>query len=590
MNDDSQASLDLGRNPGEGNSLEDSQMFLEMSPLVGKTFTSRKSDPENGDHERTTTGLRGSSPVHQVDCGSADESDGKEYRFFAGSYIAENGKEPVESRGRLSVPRWRYGFYSLLVVLDIVMMLIAVCAVFLTWRYAYDGVKSHGPHSLELYVLMLCVIWIVSLFATGTYARHVMGEGDDLYTKIVNAMVVNFITVSAVSYLFSMDLPRSLAIFTSLLGGLFTCIERCGMRHLLRRRRREGKNAFNAVIVGSPDGIHDLVARLQSNVAAGYAPIAVCPIQQTAWNPDTNAPQRLAPATFVALTPAEGKLRVLPFNSHLAQIAKHYGAHTVMVADVISRESSTMRALALSAESQGLELALTANVADVDGAQMRMRNIPDMPILTASLPQYSWMTRFWKRFFDIVVSVVGIILAGIPMIITAILIRHEDGGPAIYKQKRIGLYGKPFTIYKFRSMRVDADKIDAKLAEEMGVEHAALFKLKNDPRITKIGKFIRKTSIDELPQLFNVLNGTMSLVGPRPQQKYEVDQYGALYSTRLLVKPGITGPWQVSGRSDLSQQEAERLDVSYVENWSLTGDFVLLVKTVGAVLSARGSY
>lgn len=583
MSDDSQATLGVREQPLEDDSLEDSQVFLATSPLVAEAPVPHAPKAQKAHREETAAGVHGHSS-------RSEEEPGKEYRFFAGSYIAANAQEPMESKGRLSVPRWRYGFYTALVVLDVIMMLLAILVVFVAWHYAYEGVRSHGPHSLEFYVLMLCVIWVASLYATGTYARHVMGEGDDLYTKIANAMVVNFITVSAVSYLFSMDLPRSLAIFTSLLGGLFTGLERCGMRHLLRHKRREGKNAFNTVIVGSPEGIHDLVARLESNVAVGYKPIAVCAVQQTAWNPDTNAPQRLAPAHFVAATAAESKLRVLPFNSHLAQTAKQYGAHTVMIADVISRDSSTMRALALSAESQGLELALTANVADVDGAQMRMRNIPDMPILTASLPQYSWVTRFWKRFFDIVISLVGIILAGIPMIVTAIMIRHEDGGPAIYKQKRIGLYGKPFTIYKFRSMRVDADKIDAQLAKEMGVEHAALFKLKNDPRITKVGKFIRKTSIDELPQLFNVLNGTMSLVGPRPQQKYEVDQYGALYSTRLLVKPGITGPWQVSGRSDLSQQEAERLDVSYVENWSITGDFVLLAKTVGAVLSARGSY
>lgn len=176
------------------------------------------------------------------------------------------------------------------------------------------------------------------------------------------------------------------------------------------------------------------------------------------------------------------------------------------------------------------------------------------------------------------------------MAYVAFRVHHEDGGPAIYEQQRIGLYGRPFTLYKFRSMRVNADKEDKKLAQEMGAEHGILFKAKDDPRITKFGRFIRKTSLDEFPQFFNVFKGDMSLVGPRPQQQYEVDEYNALYSTRLLVKPGITGPWQVSGRSDLSQEESERLDVSYVENWSITGDIAILFKTVSAVLKGTGSY
>lgn len=159
-----------------------------------------------------------------------------------------------------------------------------------------------------------------------------------------------------------------------------------------------------------------------------------------------------------------------------------------------------------------------------------------------------------------------------------------------YSQTRIGIYGKPFTMYKFRSMRTDADEIKAKLAKERGIEDRFIFKLKDDPRVTKIGHFIRKTSLDEFPQFFNVFKGDMSLVGPRPPLPEEVARYGMLYSTRLLVKPGITGPWQISGRGDLTQKQSEYADVSYIQDWSITGDIAILLKTVVAVFKGTGAY
>lgn len=275
-------------------------------------------------------------------------------------------------------------------------------------------------------------------------------------------------------------------------------------------------------------------------------------------------------------------------NSHLPQTAKRMKARTILIADVLTRDSETMRTLSLAVESMGIELALTASVADLSGANLQLHNDPSMPILTARLAQYSLPTRIFKRVCDIVLSLVAIILSSPIMLWAAYKVKREDGGPVFYSQTRIGIYGKPFTMYKFRSMRLNADKMDAEVAAAAGVELGTTFKVKDDPRVTKIGKFIRKTSIDEVPQFFNVLRGDMSMVGPRPQRQYEVDQYSPLYSTRLLVKPGITGPWQISGRNDLSQEQSEYADVSYIQNWSITGDIAILLKTVGAVFNGTG--
>lgn len=211
-------------------------------------------------------------------------------------------------------------------------------------------------------------------------------------------------------------------------------------------------------------------------------------------------------------------------------------------------------------------------------------------MLLASLPQYTTATAVVKRVVDIIGSACALLISSPIMLGVAIAIKFDDGGPVFFSQQRVGLHGKPFTMYKFRSMVTNAEELKKKLAEENGQSDRFIFKMKDDPRITKIGHFIRKTSLDEFPQFFNVLKGDMSLVGPRPALPDEVARYGSLYSTRLLVKPGITGPWQVSGRSDLSQEQSEYLDVSYIENWSIAGDLAILAKTVLVVFRGTGSY
>lgn len=237
-----------------------------------------------------------------------------------------------------------------------------------------------------------------------------------------------------------------------------------------------------------------------------------------------------------------------------------------------------------------MELALAVSLADVSGHRLYLRNTTEQPILLASLPQYDAATYTVKRVLDIIGSLCALIISSPIMLGVAIAIKLDDGGPVFFKQTRIGLHGQPFEMYKFRSMVTNAEELKKKLAEESGQGDRFIFKMKDDPRITKIGRFIRKTSLDEFPQFFNVLKGDMSLVGPRPALPEEVARYGSLYSARLLVKPGITGPWQVSGRSDLSQEQSEYLDVSYIENWSIAGDIIILAKTVLVLFRGTGAY
>lgn len=355
-------------------------------------------------------------------------------------------------------------------------------------------------------------------------------------------------------------------------------------------KRKRGTYSYGTVVVGSLEGIEHALQFLSQKSQLNYHAIAVCPIGLDAQTGYVKAID----------VPAEFKQRIrkicgrdiatLPYCKNFAERAVSMGVQTVMVTDVMHRFSDNFNTFVLGVEAMNLEVALITSAVDVSGHETSIRVIQGATVMTISLPQYSPWAMFKKRVFDIVVSLIAIVLSSPFMIATAIAIKLEDKGPVFYKQERVGLRGKPFKIHKFRSMYVNADAKLAEVAAANGQEMGARVKIKNDPRITKVGHFIRKTSIDELPQFFDSLIGTMSVVGPRPQRQFEVDEYDQVYATRLLVKPGITGPWQVSGRNDLSEEESRQLDVSYVQNWSVLGDIVYILRTIGTVLHPNGAY
>ena len=482
---------------------------------------------------------------------------------------------------------WRPYYMIAVALLDVIVVAVSFGLSWLLVRWispsSLHNPLAHRPAVSWLF-LIICLSWLLAFGVCKLYTTHVMDEGMEMYSNITNAALSAVFISCAALFIIRWQPPRGLFLVTMLIAYALALVERWLMRRFLHGMRRHGRDYYTTVIVGSPAGIRRMIDKLASTTSIGYRPITVCPIVYDSQD------RRIYTDEFLPRNAGEEKLLLIPFNLHLPQNALKSGAHTLMVVDVIDRESELMRALALAAGSQGLELAMEADTADIASSALHLRHNTQVPVLTAQLPQYSALFRLAKRLVDLLISTVGLILTSWIMLLATIAIKVEDHGPAIYEQKRVGLYGKPFTIYKFRSMYVDADKRDVALAAESGKEHGVLFKLKDDPRITRVGRFIRKTSIDELPQLWNVFKGDMSIVGPRPQQKYEVDQYGTLYATRLLVKPGITGLWQVSGRSNLGPEESEYLDVSYVENWSLTGDFVIMVKTVKTIFTGEGAY
>jgi len=233
---------------------------------------------------------------------------------------------------------------------------------------------------------------------------------------------------------------------------------------------------------------------------------------------------------------------------------------------------------------------MAPSIIDVAGPRLHARPVDGLSLIEVDSPQFLGARRLLKRAFDLVGALLLILVAFPVWLVVPLAIKLDDHGPVFFRQTRIGLDGKEFRMWKFRSMRVNADAELAALLKEQGVDGKPLFKIEGDPRITKLGAFLRKTSIDEFPQFFNVLGGSMSLVGPRPQVPAEVALYDRSATRRLLVKPGITGAWQVSGRSSLSWEESVRLDLGYVENWSMTRDLQILFRTVKVVLKRDGAY
>ena len=482
-------------------------------------------------------------------------------------------------------PLWRYIYVAALVAVDVLVMLLSLVICFAFNPGAYDTVTRAMP--IWAFLLAYCVIGLLCLAFAGAYHRHVMAEGYELYTKLINAAIFTIVLASCVAFMLNLQLPRTALIIAPLVGLVCELVARWRMRCLLHHHRRRGECKYTTVIVGSSEGINRTLRLMRRNSALGYMPVAVCPIA-----PDPRMDDAYVVTNFVPDPDIEGadKLRVLSFGSRFARTIERMGVQEVYIADVLSRDSKLLHAMSLAIESLGIELAISVSLADVGGHRLHLRNSAEQQVLIASLPQYRTTTYVIKRIIDIVLSAVALVVSSPIMLGVAIAIKLDDGGPVLFKQTRVGIHGKPFTMYKFRSMVTNAEEIKAKLAAESGQTDRFIFKLKDDPRITKVGKFIRKTSLDEFPQFFNVFKGDMSLVGPRPALPDEVARYGSLYSTRLLVKPGITGPWQVSGRSDLSQEQSEFLDVSYIENWSITGDLAILAKTVMVVFRGTGSY
>lgn len=479
--------------------------------------------------------------------------------------VAARRAEALENRAGSWGPR----FARRLAVTDLVSICWAGAGVLLVHPGEAAGRHLDWPGFVGLTV-GLAALWLLALEVSGSRDARMIGQGPREYKRVVQASVLVFGMVAICSYMFDLDLPRAYVLIMMPAGLGAILVTRFAWRRWLHRLRVRGEMMTKVLVVGDGLTVNDLVSNLARSPLCGYRVVAACV-------PHADADQVSVP--------------VIGDLSEVADIAARSSVDAIAVTASSAFGSGAVRQLGWDLEGTGTELMLAPALTNIAGPRVHTQPVAGLPLIHVDRPGYHQANRLLKRTFDVVVASLLLVLFSPVFAATAIAIKVSSPGPVFFRQSRAGLRGHPFSMIKFRSMVVDAEARLAELAKQhRDAGNDVMFKVRNDPRITRVGRFIRRFSIDELPQLINVVRGTMSLVGPRPPLMSEVEIYGDEARRRLLVKPGMTGLWQVSGRSDLSWDDTVRLDVYYVENWSVTADLVILWKTAKAVVSSSGAY
>jgi exopolysaccharide biosynthesis polyprenyl glycosylphosphotransferase len=419
---------------------------------------------------------------------------------------------------------------------------------------------------------LILVVWMLVLAVHGGYSVRNFGAGPEEFRVVSRSSVVTAGMVGLACYLLDLPLSRGFVVATFLVGAPLLLLERYVIRKSVHGARLNGRLRHRVIAVGGPSGIAEVVDALQRNQYVGYQVVGACLPESVSVEPDR------FPVPIIGRV---GDTRAL---------CDALTADTVIVARGGFASAQDLRRIAWSLEGSNIDLVVVPSLTDVAGPRIHMRPVAGLPLLHVEQPQAGHAGGLGKRLFDVVFAAAALLVLSPLFLAVAAVVKLHDGGPVFFRQARVGRGGTPFGMVKFRSMVLDAEARLEELRALNESEGGVLFKMRDDPRITPVGRFLRRYSVDELPQLFNVLRGDMSLVGPRPPLPSEVDRYADDVHRRLLVRPGLTGLWQVSGRSGLSWDESVRLDLYYVDNWSMTTDLVIIAKTVKAVLGKTGAY
>lgn len=467
---------------------------------------------------------------------------------------------------------WATAYGKRLFATDVLALVWVVFGVQIAW-FGFDSRKVAGsPADLALgyttVSVVLIVAWLTVLSLYDTRGPRYIGTGAGEYRRIVDSAIRLFALVAIIAYVFKLDIARGYVFIAFPLGVLVLLLTRWMWRQWLNAQRRNGQYSSNVVLVGSTESVEHIARELMRHPEEGYRVVGAC-----------------IPDGAFGSTLGSASVPVLGRIADTVTALRSIGADTVAVTSSDHLGAQAVRELSWELEGGREHLIVAPSLTEVNGPRIHTRPVAGLPLIHVEMPRYDGSTLLLKRTFDVVgAGLLALVLSPV-LVALAIIVKLSSPGPALYRQERIGLRGEPFAMLKFRSMRVNADdELDALLSAQ-GRGDTPLFKIDDDPRITPIGRFLRRHSLDEFPQLFNVLLGSMSLVGPRPQRDGEVALYDAAARRRLLLKPGMSGLWQVGGRSSLSWEDAIRLDLYYVENWSLTGDIVILWKTVRAVFA-----
>ncbi|MEU8611352.1 sugar transferase [Actinoplanes sp. NPDC048791] len=487
----------------------------------------------------------------------------------ASSYagVTERDLGATDERGHADRWVWEARYVKLLLIIDFGATLVATLAAFV--------LRFQGAQYADWYLVLSALIppvWVGLLALTHAYERRVLFVGGEEYQRVLRAGVRLTMGIALASYVAKADIARGYLLIALVLTTVLSLTGRFVLRKVLHRSRRRGACMHRVLALGHATAVAQMTRQLHRRSHHGFQVIGAClPAGQ------------LADAAHTVDVPVFGALGAA------ANSAAAAGADTVMVLSCPELDGPMLRRLAWELERDDIDLIVSSSLVDTAGDRITVRPVDGLPMMHIEHPRLSGGRRLIKSMFDVSVAALLLVLLAPLFLLVALVIRLDTGGPVFFRQVRVGRGGESFRMYKFRTMHTDAEARFEAMRQQN--EHTGvLFKIRADPRVTRTGRILRRYSLDELPQLINVLLGEMSLVGPRPPLPSEVEQYPQDMRRRLVVKPGMTGLWQVSGRSDLSWEDSIRLDLRYVENWSLTVDLVILMRTAMAVMRGSGAY
>ncbi|MEU5696287.1 sugar transferase [Actinosynnema sp. NPDC020468] len=462
-------------------------------------------------------------------------------------------------------PAYRYGVIAADVLCTIAVVVLA--GFLLSANHA-----TFGPLPLLALEAVTVAVVVGSLYVHRVWNTSVLGQGAEEFRRLGRGLFSSVVVLGLGALAAGLPGARLWVFAVGPAIALLVFPVRYLLRRPLHRARGEGRCLLPVLAAGNVDTVKDLIGRTRRAPHLGWRVDAVCTVDG-----------RAEIGVELDGIPVVGRF------GELAEQVRRGGYRIVAVTPDAYWTPRRLQQLAWELEGTGTEMVVAPALMDFAGPRLHVTGVLGMPLLRVSEPSFTGFRRMIKATVDRIGSLLLLTLLAPVLLTCAVAILVDTRGPVLYTQRRVGKDGRLFTIFKFRTMVTDADKLRAQL-EEVNEGAGVLFKMKRDPRVTPVGRFLRRYSMDELPQLLNVLTGSMSLVGPRPPLPEESAKYGPDMRRRLLVKPGLTGLWQVSGRSDLSWEESVRLDLRYVEDWSLALDALILWKTFRAVFGGQGAY
>ena len=458
---------------------------------------------------------------------------------------------------------------TLLALADMTVVITVAIAAY-AGRFGIDNLLNDRTPDVPLWLTTsLPAMWLIMLAVAGAYSLPHLKTGMVEYQRVAFASVFLAGAIGVACFMGQYQLSRGYFLLLFVLGVPALLALRLSRRRIMKRLHAQGRFQSPVLVAGSPTHIDEVTRVLRREKWLGY--------------------QVVGAVTPAAIDETACGLPVLGQVCDVVDLIKDSDVHAVIFAEGSFPDSQHFKRMAWELEEHDIQMIVVPALTDISSERLTARPVAGLPLVHVERPQAMEAARWIKRAFDIVGSSILLMFVSPILLAVAIAIKLEDRGPIFFKQVRVGLRGEEFECLKIRSMVVDAEARKNALAGQ-NEGNGVLFKMARDPRITGVGQFIRRFSIDEVPQFWNVLRGDMSLVGPRPALPREVEMYDRDAIRRLDVRPGLTGLWQVSGRSDQSWDDTVRLDVYYVDNWSVMQDLSILMRTAGAVLGSRGAY